>query len=135
MPRTRRTRGGKRRKHRKGKGITSYVPGALRHAIAKTATAARKAARGLERPVLKLGKKGVGEVLKPRFGGMRGGSYTEKHIRSLGGSMFSDLAGSVGAAKTAKKGGRYHKGKTHHRRHKRHGGKRTRRGGRKSRRR
>ena len=126
MPRTRRTRGGKRRKHRKGKGITSYVPGALRHAIAKTATAARKAARGLERPVLKLGKKGVGEVLKPRFGGMRGGSYTEKHIRSLGGSMFSDLAGSVGAAKTAKKGGR---------RRKRHGGRRTRRGGRKSRRR
>ena len=127
MPRTRRTRGGKRRKHRKGKGITSYVPGALRHAIAKTATAARKAARGLERPVLKLGKKGVGEVLKPRFGGMRGGSYTEKQIRSLGGSMFSDLAGSFGAATTAKKGGG-------HCNNPKYGGRKSRRGGRKSRR-
>ena len=127
MPRTRRTRGGKRRKHhRKGRGVTSYVPGALRHAIAKTAKAARKAARGLERPVLKLGKKGVGEVLKPRFGGMRGGSYTEKHIRSLGGSMFSDLAGSFGAT-TAKKGGRHCKGT-------KYGGRKSRRGGRKSRR-
>ena len=128
MPRTRRTRGGKRRKHhRKGRGVTSYVPGALRHAIAKTATAARKAARGLERPVLKLGKKGVGEVLKPRFGGMRGGSYTEKQIRSLGGSMFSDLAGSFGAATTAKKGGG-------HCNNPKYGGRKSRRGGRKSRR-
>ena len=133
MPRTRRA--GRRRKHRrKGHGV---LPVAVKKGVRDINRIAGKVARGVDKyPLAALRKVGK-VVLKPRkFPKLIGGSYTEKQIRSLGGSMFSDLAGSFGA-KTAKKGGRHRKGRTRHRhrRHKRHGGRKSRRGGRTRRRR
>ena len=126
MPRTRRA--GRRRKHRRH----GVLPGAVKKGIHDINRITSRVARGVDKyPLAALRKVGK-VVLKPRkFPKLIGGSYTEKQIRSLGGSMFSDTAGSFGAAKTAKKGGRHRKGRTHrrHRRHKRHGGSRKRRGG------
>jgi len=129
MPRTRRA--GRRRKHRsKGHGV---IPRPVKVAVRRINKIDSGVAKGVDKyPLAALRTVGK-EVLKPRKLPKLhiGGSYTEKQIRSLGGSMFSDLAGSFGAAKTAKKGGRRRKGRTHHRRsrHKRHGGSRKRRGG------
>jgi len=131
MPRTRRA--GRRRKHRrKGHGV---LPGAVKKGIHDINKITSRVARGVDKyPLAALRKVGK-VVLKPRKLPKLhiGGSYTEKHFRSLGGSMFSDTAGSFGAAKTAKKGGRHRrKGRTHRRHrhhHKHHGGSRKRRGG------
>ena len=128
MPRTRRA--GRRKHRRKGHGV---LPGAVKKGIHDINKITSRVARGVDKyPLAALRKVGK-VVLKPRQLPKLhiGGSYTEKHFRSLGGSMFSDTAGSFGAAKTAKKGGRHRKGRTHrrHRRHKRHGGSRKRRGG------
>jgi hypothetical protein len=128
MPRTRRA--GRRKHRRKGHGV---LPGAVKKGIHDINKITSRVARGVDKyPLAALRKVGK-VVLKPRQLPKLhiGGSYTEKHFRSLGGSMFSDTAGSFGAAKTTKKGGRHRKGRTHrrHRRHKRHGGSRKRRGG------
>ena len=91
----------------------------LKKAVKRVNSVASKAARTVEKPVLRLTKKGLGVVLKRRVGGRyhRGGSK----VRSLGGNRFSSTAAPFRSV-TVKKGGRKHRRKhrTHRRKHRTH---------------
>ena len=97
-------KGGRKTRRKSRRGI---IPRPVAKGVRDINKITSRIARGIDKYPLAALEETARVVLKRRSMPKLkiGGSYTEKKIRSLGGTVFSDLAGSV-VPQTQKKGGR-----------------------------